>query len=63
MSKSFALLLQFCLCLLLDCRFDDDGNGYINCEEFVDGFKAMAKKNVRVVDRISHLVGGDNMII
>eukprot|EP00603_Paraphysomonas_imperforata_P002849 CAMPEP_0114430996 /NCGR_PEP_ID=MMETSP0103-20121206/10353_1 /TAXON_ID=37642 ORGANISM="Paraphysomonas imperforata, Strain PA2" /NCGR_SAMPLE_ID=MMETSP0103 /ASSEMBLY_ACC=CAM_ASM_000201 /LENGTH=856 /DNA_ID=CAMNT_0001600509 /DNA_START=18 /DNA_END=2588 /DNA_ORIENTATION=+ len=44
-------------------KFDDDGNGYINVTEFVEGFKDMAKTNASVVDRISHLVGQDNVII
>jgi hypothetical protein len=44
-------------------RFDDDGNGFITVDEFVEGFKDMAKTNASVVDRISQLVGQDNVII
>jgi hypothetical protein len=51
------------LYLYLLCRFDDDGNGYINVSEFVLGFKELAKSNGSMVDRISQLVGEDNVII
>lgn len=60
------------LCNVTDCysvmcfsisRFDDDGNGYINVDEFVSGFKEMAKTNGSMVDRISQLLGQDNVII
>lgn len=44
-------------------RFDDDGNGYINVDEFVIGFKDLAKTNGAMVDRIAQLLGEDNMII
>lgn len=44
-------------------RFDDDGNGFITEDEFVNGFKEMSKTNASMVDRIASLVGGSNVII
>jgi Ca2+-binding EF-hand superfamily protein len=38
-------------------RFDDNGTGFITVDEFIVGFKEMAKSNASVVDRIAQLVG------
>mmetsp|Transcript_1761 Transcript_1761/g.3319 ORF Transcript_1761/g.3319 Transcript_1761/m.3319 type:complete len:682 (-) Transcript_1761:196-2241(-) len=37
-------------------KFDDDGNGFLNVNEFILGFKEIAKTNASMVDRISELV-------